>query len=693
MRTFKVRPYRGLFRLALLAMLVGASLLSSRPGARYNKRDKAFFSDAATVDFVRPGLVVTINSAAIASNGTITTNFTLTDPAGLVLDRTGVSTPGAISTSWVVGAIPQGAAKVGSGQYVSYINHTVTAATGGATANQATSDSGGTYVANPDGSYTYTFGNKAPAGFDPTITTTIGVYSSRNLTTFNFGTYYADALFNFVPNGSTVTVVRDMVETASCNQCHNPLAEHGGSRQAVGLCIICHQPGSVDPNTGNTVDMKVFIHKIHMGSSLPSVVAGGKYNIIGFQNASSDFSTVVFPSDVRNCTICHTPTATQSKAYLTNPTAAACGSCHDDVNFATGVNHPGGPQFNDNQCSTCHIPQGDQEFDASIIGGHTIPTNSTQLPGTTFTLVSVQNGSAGKSPTVNFTLKNKAGAGIPASSMSSLSLVIAGPTTDYPSFTSESATTGATCDNSGNCQYTFKFVIPKTATGSFAVGIEGYKNITLDPGTTIAQTVRDYGQNQVIYFSVDGSPVAPRREVVAIAQCNVCHTALAVHGGMRNQTEYCVLCHNPNETDSSVRPASAGPAQGINFPLLIHKIHTGTNLSQNFTIYGFGSSVNNFNGVRFPGDLTDCAKCHVGTSYELPIGASLPVVNPQGPISPAQPITSACTACHDTIPTASHALSNTTTLGEACQACHGQGLTFAVDAVHTAHTPAVGPNN
>jgi OmcA/MtrC family decaheme c-type cytochrome len=692
MRTLTNRPYRGLFRLGLLAVLVGASLLSSQTGSRYSKRDKAYFTDAATIDFVRPGLVVAINSAAIASNGTITTNFTLTDPSGLTLDRLGVTTPGTISTSFVVGAIPQGAAQVGSGQYISYINHTVSAVTGTATANQATSDSGGTYVANADGSYTYTFGTKAPTGFDPTITTTVGIYASRSLTAFNLATYYGDALFNFVPNGGKVTVVRDVVETASCNQCHNPLAEHGGSRQLTGLCIICHQPASIDPSTGNTVDFKVMVHKIHMGSSLPSVVAGGQYTIVGHNNAVSNFSTVVFPSDVRNCTICHTPTATQSKAYLTNPTAAACGSCHDNVNFSTGVNHPGGPQFNDNECSTCHIPQGDQEFDASILGAHTIPNNSVQLPGTTFTLVSVQNGSAGKSPTVNFTLKNKAGAGIPPSTFASLSLVIAGPTTDYPSYTSESAT-GATCDNSGNCQYTFKYVIPAAATGTFTIGIEGYVSITLDPGTTIAQTVRDYGQNQIINFSVDGSPVTPRRGVVAIAQCNVCHTALAVHGGMRNQTEYCVLCHNPNQTDASVRPATAGPAQGINFALLVHKIHTGSNLANNFTVYGFGGSVNNFNGVLFPGDLTDCAKCHTGTSYELPIGATLPVVNPQGPINPAFPTTSACTACHDAISTASHALSNTTILGEACQVCHGEGAAYAVDAVHTANVPAVGPNN
>ncbi len=50
-------------------------------------------------------------------------------------------------------------------------------------------------------------------------------------------------------------------------------------------------------------------------------------------------------------------------------------------------------------------------------------------------MVSVQNGAAGKAPTVNFTIKDNSGNGIPISSFTggsnSLSLTMAGPTTDY----------------------------------------------------------------------------------------------------------------------------------------------------------------------------------------------------------------------------------------------------------------------
>ena len=53
--------------------------------------------------------------------------------------------------------------------------------------------------------------------------------------------------------------------------------------------------------------------------------------------------------------------------------AKACGACHNDVNFATGEKHAGGPQFDDKLCANCHIPQGEIEFDASIKGAHAVP--------------------------------------------------------------------------------------------------------------------------------------------------------------------------------------------------------------------------------------------------------------------------------------------------------------------------------
>ena len=121
------------------------------------------------------------------------------------------------------------------------------------------------------------FKTTAPSGFDATATHTIGIYGSRNLTEYNLGTNYASTTYNFVPNGSKVTNTHDIIETASCNTCHDQLSAHGGSRRGMPMCVLCHQPQILDPNTGDTMDAKVFFHKLHMGASLPSVVAGGQY--------------------------------------------------------------------------------------------------------------------------------------------------------------------------------------------------------------------------------------------------------------------------------------------------------------------------------------------------------------------------------------------------------------------------------
>ncbi|HEY4362929.1 MAG TPA: OmcA/MtrC family decaheme c-type cytochrome [Bryobacteraceae bacterium] len=671
-----------------MAIIFGASVLTSAPRPRVAPAEPGRFSktrfssaatagnDATVVNFVRPGLVVKITAAAIATDGTISTTFTVQDPQTLALDRLGISTPGVVALSFIAATIP-----AGQTQYTAYTTRVQTSPITKVSATQAGTDAGGTYTANADGSYTYTFKTKATTGFDTKATHAIGIYASRDLTSFGMDIYYSNDVFNFIPAGGKVTVVRDVVPTAACNQCHDPLSAHGGARQLVQLCVLCHQPQTVDPDTGNTVDFKVMIHKIHSGASLPSVVAGGKYQIIGFNQAVTDFSNVVFPSDVRNCTMCHAAPATQANQYLTAVTRSACGSCHDNVNFATGANHAGGlPEADDSQCTQCHIPQGQVEFDASVMGAHTVPLNSTQLPGVVVTMQKVTGGTAGTAPTLSFNVKDKKGNPVDISKMTRFTLVLAGPTTDYSFNVSEDARKAS--GSGGNYSYTFTAGVPSTATGTFSIGAEGYNAVNINPGTVKQVAVRDAPVNQTINFSVDGKPVVARRQVVDIAKCNVCHNTLSVHGNNRNQVNQCVLCHAPNATDADVRPVAAAPNQGINLALMVHKIHNGTGLTTDFTIYGFGGSKNNFNDVEFPGDLRDCAKCHVNGSEVPPLKAVAAVTDPRGPINPVQPTASACTGCHDDLSTASHALSNTSVLGESCAVCHGANAEFAVPKVH-----------
>jgi OmcA/MtrC family decaheme c-type cytochrome len=478
---------------------------------------------------------------------------------------------------------------------------------------------------------------------------------------------------------------------------------------------MCHTPQNVDPNSGNTLDFKVMVHKIHDGSSLPSVVAGTPYQFVGFQNAISDFSKVVDPAMAQRCTVCHDQTtgAAQAKAYMTEPTRTTCGSCHDDVNFTTGLNHPAGPEPDDTKCAVCHIPQGATDFDASIVGAHVVTTDSSLLSGLKSTITNVTNGSAGNKPTVTFTLTNNAGNGVPVSALSSLSLTMAGPTTDYgytifgtntstPGYVTESVSaTAASCSAAGTCQYTFTNSIPAGSTGTYAIGLEARRSETVLIGTPVQQSIQYGLLNPVYYFSVDGSTVAPRRTIIVESNCNACHVALSEHGTLRSNVAYCVLCHNPSNTDAVTRATAtvaaqkALPPQGINFDLLVHRIHFGPNAAADgaknpYVVVGHGGAISDLSQTLFPpfsptgsaGDTRNCSLCHTASSeLTLPIGKN-PVVDPQGWINPNQAVASACSGCHTSEAESSHFLANTTSLGESCTVCHSSGAAYAVDQVH-----------
>jgi OmcA/MtrC family decaheme c-type cytochrome len=710
----------GRYAVALVAITGSVVLMSAPKKTAFTPHDKAYYASEATVNFVRPGLTLKIVSASVAQDGTISVDYKVSDPKGLPLDPAGITTPGAVSVSFICAYIPKGQT-----QFVSYATRAQTSPITKATALQAGADSGGTTKQVADGEFVYTFKTKAAgannAAWDPTATHRMGIYGSRNLTEFDLGTNYDDDTLTWIPSGTAVTGAnnRDVVRTATCNKCHDQLAFHGGSRRSMELCVMCHTPQTVDPDTGNTLDMKVFVHKLHMGSQLPSVKAGTPYQIIGFNQAVSDWSTVNLPSDPRRCAFCHEDTkvtgATQSNNWLTNPSRAACGSCHDNVNFATGKNHVDLPQVSDNQCTQCHIPQGELEFDASIKGAHTVPTESATRPGIVANIIRVDNGVAGKAPTVTFSVKDFAGNAVTMAQLTGgnnrMGLVLAGPTTDYgytnfgsdvttQGYVSENPVPTAKCGNDGVCTYTFTHVIPAKATGTYAIGIEARRGITLLQGTAQEQT-SEYGAiNKVSYFSVDGSKVAPRRQVVDVAKCNGCHSTLSLHGENRNQIEQCVLCHNPSENDGVRRVVAtnaadkAQPNQSVNFALMIHKIHTGEGLAeagQSYTIVGFGGSHNDFTEVRYPAmtptggvaDTAKCYMCHVNNSEAtFPIGKNQ-VTDPQGRISPVAATTSACTACHLKLSALSHAVSQTDPkFGESCDVCHAVGTDFDVLKEH-----------
>jgi OmcA/MtrC family decaheme c-type cytochrome len=231
--------------------------------------------------------------------------------------------------------------------------------------------------------------------------------------------------------------------------------------------------------------------------------------------------------------------------------------------------------------------------------------------------------------------------------------------------------------------YTFTAPLPATATGSYVVGIEGYKNFTINANTVNSAVVRDVGFNKVFYFAVGGAKVVARRQVVSQALCAGCHDKLMLHGGIRQNVEYCVVCHNPTVTDSGVRKTGDIP-ESINFKTLIHKIHTGSELTTDFTVIGHGGSVNNYNDVGYVGDRRDCGRCHLPGTFDLPLPDGLiDQTTPRDWLKTQGPATAACLSCHTTKAAAAHALTMTSpTLGEACDSCHGPNADASVAKVH-----------
>ena len=173
------------------------------------QKPRLSFMDSNAIAYIRPGITVKVASAAIAQDGTITARVKIADPKGIPLDMDGINTAGPVTLRFIAAYIP-----AGQKQYVAYTT-TVLKATlnSNPSQTQAATDSGGTFVKNAEGDYTYTFKTKAPARFDATATHSIGVSAQRNLSefmTYDEWSETANDVYNFVPNGSPVKVTREV---------------------------------------------------------------------------------------------------------------------------------------------------------------------------------------------------------------------------------------------------------------------------------------------------------------------------------------------------------------------------------------------------------------------------------------------------------------------------------------------------
>jgi OmcA/MtrC family decaheme c-type cytochrome len=589
----------------------------------------------------------------------------------------------------------------GSSEWQSY----VTRDDGGVTNAQATTEiaTAGTYQDNDDGTYVYTFANALtayPAGpvFDESKTYRVGIEIRTTSDGFWPENIPADnAPFDFLPTGGAPIFTRLIVDSDTCNACHDNLEMHGEARFDVEYCVQCHNPSSIDGDTGNTVDMKRLIHNIH--SARPD------YQIVGFGDRLHEWSEVVWPQDLRNCQTCHeeddanTP---QASNWRLVPNRAACGTCHyDDGDALNGQHdfaiedgiHPAGLAFaDDTQCVDCHGPNGTVTNSegrlVQIPVAHEI-LEKTASEAFAYNILDVSATGPGGIPVVRFSVSDPTNGNALynihtdpafttcAGGASRLSVNVAWSTADYTNAGSGSqpglpitmnplnACGGSSVANpDGTFTVTAGTQIPLSAVGSASVAIEGHPAVDVDNNGTFERIAVT---NAVFYSPITDANAAPRRTVVDIQKCDDCHNQLSLHGNNRtDKPEVCVTCHNPNMTDINQRAPVAVPTvpptdclnvlgaddTPIDFKHMIHAMHASGAINKPFNVCGFRNSVHSYDFV-YPGRLNNCEGCHLAGSYypvdgAKVLGATFDANDPSTPTDDVvvSPNAAVCSACH-----------------------------------------------
>jgi OmcA/MtrC family decaheme c-type cytochrome len=265
-----------------------------------------------------------------------------------------------------------------------------------------------TAIDAPNGKFSYQFAANQIIPANATGSYTVGIEASWTDPADPAQTRYA-AVGPTAPFAVTGAVTARRTVVDGCNSCHYDLSAHGGGRKGAAYCALCHQPGNFNdervarfetPNTAfaESVDFKVYIHKIHMGDRLTEPYVLGAFPAPSQGNPAgtpTDFAKTHFPQDVATCTACHAPSTftlpmvatalpstvaqmacsedpaadgnnycdapfwTIAQATPIAPEAAVCTSCHDAPYVAVhaALNTLGGQTA----CATCHGPGKDKD--------------------------------------------------------------------------------------------------------------------------------------------------------------------------------------------------------------------------------------------------------------------------------------------------------------------------------------------
>jgi hypothetical protein len=348
-------------------------------GAEYLARNSEFFASGRFL------VDATITDATADARGNVTIEFR-------VEDREGESIAGLTDIAFNIAKLMPASNGQAFNRWVPYIYRLQTVS--GSTEGDWPSPDGteawqgyrepaeaGDLTDHGDGRYSYEFAtdlSEAVAGpraveYDRRLTHRVAVMLAVD------GGATGDGYYDFVPDGSAITETRDIIQTATCQSCHgsNEFHGHDGERHQVQTCATCHTADLIDPHSGESLDLKVLIHRIHAGSELATISGtdgivfddpatatdeaadNGSFVVWGDGNEAHTWWNIEFPAVIENCTKCHQGGEANVDNWKNVPSRAACGSCHNSVDFAAGINHE--VAVNDNECVDCHKPAGDPD--------------------------------------------------------------------------------------------------------------------------------------------------------------------------------------------------------------------------------------------------------------------------------------------------------------------------------------------
>ena len=479
-----------------------------------------------------------------------------------------------------------------------------------------------------------TVSSAAPAKpINPATGATVTSFTPPNVAALVYD-FVPDTGLQYVnPNGGNYA--RDLVTMEACNACHSSLVNHGhhfGSRADTRICVICHTQQNKRTDIAAT-DMTSFIHKIHMGEELPV------HEVVG----GIDIGHITYPQDQRNCTTCHKGKDVNN--WKTKPSRNACGSCHNDLDFAT---HKSG-QTDDTKCFTCHFENYVIESHTTMVPTPNNPTIPTGADSFSYTITEVAVDGT-MHPVIKFKpLKNGAALTFNAYVDTTTEMV-----TDYTSSPSlyvfyarpQDGIT-APVDYNTSSNVALKSVWQSASGNTLTGPVDGVYTATLNSITIPADAVmvnggimsngfarvgaeatfdKDFNGDgdkldnyNIPYQSVTkvATGYTARRAIVSNAKCNACHEMLGVkpsfHSGARNDAPTCQVCHTPNR---------ANRGWAVNSSSFVHSLHAAAKRTVPYTWHKELDSVTQevtWTGehITYPGLLRNCEECHVAGTYDF----------------------------------------------------------------------------